>query len=243
LRENVASNITRLKKAIVQAQDLAVSDTSTFDSQRPAGCDAGVVDNQRIAALTWTRDSVVNWLENELAKISEDTPFPTETLPTDLKDGEHVTEQDIRNAYSSYLAARMSLIGVVGAPNGMEAVRQTDATRDIIAARPSEPTQQPTACLSSEVLPYSAELCAITEAEAAMLQDSTFVRRQLAWSAEKTQHLVRRLADESHLVAPPVADVKPWAVAGKEARLGDEDMVQSLLLAGENSFSRAHEAT
>lgn len=243
LREHVASNITRLKKAVVQAQDLALSDTSTLDDSRLADGDAEAVENQRLAVLTRTRDSVVNWLENELAKISEDAPSPTETFPTDLRDREHVTEQDIRNAYSGYLAARTSLIDAVDAPKGMEAAQQTDATPENIPARPSpKPTQQTPSHLSSDVLPYSADLCAITEAEAAMLQDSTFVRRQLAWSADKTQNVVRRLADESHLVAPPVADVKPWALAGREARVGDGEMVRSMLLAGENSFARAHEA-
>lgn len=251
-RKGVASEIARLRKAVLQAQSSVNIDTATLKNEPLPNLGDGVHGDPKILALTHTRDSMVMWLENQLAKIPETNYLHTDTITVDSTDDDKVSEQHVRDAYLGYIEARKALVRIIGAINNNERIAATTAAGSATSTSPQKQTpatapaqrqiQHPSANLATTILPYARELCEIIEREAALMQESTFVRRQVAWTSERTRQLVHRLADESHLVAPGAEDVRAWARAAREARESDAEIVGAKLAAGEESFLRAREA-
>lgn len=244
-RQDVTSKITQLKKAVLQSQSLVNTKCTTYSDEACSVLPDETSENPHFTALTRTRDHIISWLENELSRIPEDDDLARDasTPSTNTGAGQQVMEEHVHATYKNYLDKRKALIGVVSAMESakVEMLETNHGHGDVAALRSSQ-LQQKTACLAADILPYAKELSSIVEGEAALMQESTFVRRQLAWSLERTRQLVHRLADESHLVAPGVTDTREWARAGKEARADDAEMIHSRLIVGENSFRRAHEA-
>ncbi|KAF1353605.1 hypothetical protein BDV97DRAFT_396427 [Delphinella strobiligena] len=245
LRQNVTSKITQLKKAVLQSQSLVNTKCTTYTDEACSVFPDETAENPHLTALTRTRDHIISWLENELSRIPEDDDLARDasTPSTSAGAGQQIMEEHVHATYKHYLDQRKALVDVVAAMEGPKVeMLETDHGHGDVAALKSSRLQQKTACLAADVLPYAEELSSIVEGEAALMQDSTFVRQQLAWSLERTRQLLHRLADESHLVAPGVTDTRAWARASKEARADDTEMIHSRLIVGENSLRGAHEA-
>ena len=248
-RDEVQSKVIELKKAVLSAERLTASNAvnpSDIGSSSPPD---GPSKSRHLLALSRARDNIIIWLEGELAKIpdvSEETSTPHQVDASADKVGaqgaELTTEEHILLKYQEYIEARKRLVELMSISKNERTVEESSAPPERPASTQIRGTDQPSGLLAMIVLPYCKELSDITEVEAGLVQESAFVRRQLAWSSEKTRQLIHRLADESHLVTPGVSAAKDWVQAGEAVREADAELINSKLLAGEASLRRAREA-
>lgn len=249
-RQNNTSSILELKKAVLKAKSLVDTDPAVLNDSDPHDWPEYTHNGPRVLALIRTRDEMVKWLENELSKMSQGGEFAMAGAASpSLAENEEVEEANIHDVYSKYLEVRQDLVRVL-AP-----LKESIVTSKPLSRRPSQERQysasgtmnpkqheQPASCPASDILPYAKELCAITEQEAALIQHSTFLRRQLAWTSDRTGQLLYRLADESHLLVPGASDTFAWVQAAAHVREDDAQTVGARLLASENSLCEAREA-
>lgn len=242
-------DITTLKKAVIVAQGQADTDVAVLDD----GATYQSIDDEEpkcamSAALSHTRDEMVRWFEGELARIPEHEQHhegaegAVITAPTN--DDKELNEGHVSDAYADYIDARRALIDALAVMRDehgetpLSAQQINPQTRGESATQGSQrSTASPTPAV--QVLPYAQSLYDMTAQESNLLQESTFLRRQLAWNADKTGQLLHRLADESHLVAPGAKDAFAWAEAGNQVREDDARNNHVKVLAGEQSLREA----
>ncbi|KAL1311727.1 hypothetical protein AAFC00_001824 [Neodothiora populina] len=240
--QDVTTETLRLKTAVIEARSLADKD-SVIEAAPPEGFDGEADDSPKVTALKYARNVMIAWLETELAKISENEEaiIAAETDTRTAEADESSTRLiDVKNVYQSYVEARQDLIASLRIAKASPAItKQPPMTERNVAVpeqRPKQGAVQPSAL---DVLPYAKQLHDVSEYEPTLSQEASFIRRQLASTIEKRNHLVHRLADESHLVPPNAANVREWAQAAERARLDDSKHLQSVWEAGERSIRNA----
>jgi len=237
--------LQQLKKEIIRARGQRHASAtqplpSAFTNQKS--------ENQtrsRKHALQQARDELIMLIEVELAKIPSEDPSPDERhVDTDDRlDGNgspSLLELDsTQRLYDRYVAARERLVLVLSQaePNDSE-----HSDQDRLAAVVSTlGTAIGKPSLSLQLLPHIAGLRAASEAEDALLQEASYSRQQLAGSSESIRRTLRRLADESLMVAPGSSKAIAWTEAAAEARDQDATFVSARLQAGNRSLDRARE--
>lgn len=90
--------------------------------------------------------------------------------------------------------------------------------------------------MALRVLPFIDILRSTAQDETAMMQHTSYLRRQVTAVSTETEQLLTRLSDESHMVRPGTSHTAAWAEAAREARSGDKDAIHSRLVTGETSI-------
>lgn len=226
------SHLFELQKAVLRAQSTIQSTPRISSSQQPI-----TEEWKRAYALRRARDELIAWIEDELAKLSEDEGHmgPDLDMPGDsgaeLFDEIKATLSDL---YSKYIASRERLLRVL----------HTQSKSDTDSVEPMPAKQQPTSndessngtALASQVLPFIGILRSTAQEEAALMQHTSYLRRQITTVSAEAEQLLVRLSDESHMVRPGTSYTTAWAEAAIEARNGDKDAIHSRLVTGETSI-------
>jgi hypothetical protein len=89
---------------------------------------------------------------------------------------------------------------------------------------------------SADLLPFMPALVQSARDEAYLLQQTTFLRRQLTLASSETKKMVQRLAGESHLVAPDAGDVDAWGNAAEDSSSKTETFINEQIESGTGSI-------
>ncbi|KAI5240264.1 hypothetical protein E4T43_06220 [Aureobasidium subglaciale] len=233
----VHSHIFELQKAVLRAQSNIQSKPHINHAK-----DTNLEDWKRAYALRRARDDLIAWIEGELARLSEDEDhmdpdleMPADTGAESLED----IKTTLQNLYDKYINSRQQLLRVLNTDyraksGGVRPVldRQQSATSD---------PQSSNAGLASTILPFIEILRPTAQDEAALMQHTSYLRRQVTTVSAETEQLLIRLSDESHMVRPGTSHTASWTEAAKDARTRDADIINPHLGIGETSIGSVRE--
>ena len=225
------SHVFELQKAVLRAQS-AIQSTPRVNSSR-----APVTEEwKRAYALRRARDELIAWIEDELAKLSEDEEHMDPDLDMPGDSGAESFDEikaTLSDLYSKYITSRQRLLRVLNAQSKSD----TDSVESLPAKQSASSDESShSAALASEILPFVEILRTTTHEEAALMQHTSYLRRQITTVSAETEQLLVRLSDESHMVRPGTSHTAAWAEAAREARSGDKDAIHSRLVTGETSI-------
>jgi hypothetical protein len=226
------SYVFELQKAVLRAQS-TIQSTPRIDASRQSITE----EWKRVYALRRARDELIAWIEDELAKLSEDEEHldPDLDMPGD-SGAESLDEikATLSDLYNKYITSRERLVRVLNTQH-----KTDSASVEPLAARQQSTSSDElsnSAALASEVLPYIGILRSTAQEEAALMQHTSYLRRQITAVSAETQQLLVRLSDESHMVRPGTSHTVAWAEAARDARNGDKEVIHSRLITGETSI-------
>ncbi|KAH0287008.1 hypothetical protein M436DRAFT_60815 [Aureobasidium namibiae CBS 147.97] len=230
------SHVFELQKAVLRAQSTIQSTPRIDSSQKPV-----TEEWKQAYALRRARDELIAWIEDELAKLSEgeehDDPDPD--MPGDIgAESMEDIKTTLSDLYNKYITSRKRLARVLN-------TQYTETDSEIMKPLPerqqsaSSNTSSHSAALASEVLPFIGILRSTAQEEAALMQHTSYLRRQITAVSAETEQLLVRLSDESHMVRPGTSHTTAWAEAARDARNGDKDIIHSRLVTGETSIDGA----
>lgn len=240
-REEGELRMMELKKAILGAKatiDRLHGEDSSVDV-RASG--AG-----ELFALQQARNELIGWIEQQLAIIGDAQADEGDDVLSPAKangheeDGHVASSEEIIQLYDRYLEARRTLLDTI----------QTRQDVSPLASAPDSP-KPPRTSLQEEdaasttattLLPFIKPLLDTQATEQETIQQAAYARRQLSVADSSSERLLRRFADESHLVHPGASHGRDWARAGEEAGEATRGLVLARAKAGEKS-SREAEVT
>jgi hypothetical protein len=244
----VESLVFRFKKELIAAKS-RVEDANaekTKAEERVASLPK-VPLRAQLLALDRTREELVAWMESELGKISEDSEQSVlETGPHTHGEGYSKDQVDsqVQELYGRYVAARQSLLNNVQAvvhESQVSPPKVSHSRRSSVQPLPkNDPAEK--ALSSADLLPFLPALLQSSRDEAALLQQTTFLRRQLNLASSETKKTVQRLAGESHLVGPDASDTDAWEAAAEESAKKTEAFVKEHVNTGTEALQSGRDA-
>jgi hypothetical protein len=226
------SYVFELQKAVLRAQSTIQSTPRARASQPPI-----TEEWKRVYALRRARDELVARIEDELSKLSEDEDHidPDLDMPGS-SEAESLDEirTTLSNLYNRYITSRERLVRILNTQNKTD----SESVQPIPERKQSTSNNDPSnsAALASAVLPYIGILRSTAQEEAALMQHTSYLRRQITTVSAETEQLLVRLSDESHMVRPGTSHTAAWAEAARDARNSDKDVIYSRLVTGETSI-------
>lgn len=227
----VEGKILELKKALV-ATKRRVDERKKQESLSTETNGASEVSpKSEIAGLQRALQELTTWMESQLTVIANaegatQSPEDSGTAP-DTK----ISSDTIETLYRQYVEARERLLRTV---NGLPETQPNDSIEDLTGQNPVPRDTNALAKAPAELLlPYIPTLVAAKQAEQALMQQNAYVRRHISSAEAETDRLLRRLADESHLVQPGATSGSDWADAAKEASVATDNFIRERVEAGE----------
>lgn len=226
------SHIFELQKAVLRAQSSIQSKPQANSSQQPI-----TEDWKRAYALRKARDDLITWIEGELSKLSEDEEHVDPDMDVsgdNMKTSLDEIKTTLQDLYSKYITSRERLVRVLNTHLNTN----SDSVKHLLERQQSANNndESSNAALASKILPYIGILRSAAQEEAALMQHTSYLRRQITAASAETEQLLVRLSDESHMVGPGTSHTAAWAEAARDTRSCDNDVVQSQLVKGETSI-------
>lgn len=244
-RTEVEAKTMELKKAIVATKrrihEHKASHTShTLDMKKDLPLQAEIAGFQKALQV------LTGWMEEQLAIIANAEAETESVMDSARYEQDSMVEtsaEDFEQLYQEYLGARQRLIQSVNVPPetrspGVEESYIEDSSR----LQNTEHTNISAKASAEIMLPFVPRLVHAKQQEQALVQQNAHFRRQLATAEADVERLIRRLADESHLVPPGAVHGNDWAAAASEAAAATEAFVRKRLHVGERSTASATEA-
>ncbi|KAH0351545.1 hypothetical protein KCU83_g4391, partial [Aureobasidium melanogenum] len=226
------SHVFELQKAVLRAQSNLQTKSHTDTPQQPV-----TEDWKRAYALRKARDDLIAWIEGELSKLSEDEEHMDPEMDVQGDNGIESldeTRTTLQDLYSKYITSREGLVRVLNTPLKTDSDPVNPPFERQHSANDNDASNN--AGLASRVLPCIGILRSTAQEEAALMQHTSYLRRQITAVSAETEQLLVRLSDESHMVRPGTSHTAAWAEAARDARNGDKDVVHSHLVKGETSI-------
>lgn len=192
----------------------------------------------QVYALRQARDQLISWIEGELAKIGEGDSSIMESETdshdaADLPPPEDIKEQ-IQSLYDKYVESRGRLVQSVDA--ALATVDEQPSTeRQLSDPVPTQKGQQISkgpALKYSDLITCVPTLVHASRTERSLIQQTSYLRRQLAEAAEDMGVTIQRLAGESYLVPPDATNMGAWAKAAAAKGEETDAFVRDQLTAG-----------
>lgn len=226
------SYVFELQKAVLRAQSTIQSTPRVNSPQQPI-----TEEWKRAYALRRARDDLIAWLEDELAKLTDDEEHVDPDLDMPGNSGAESLDDikaTLTDLYTKYITSRERLVRVLNTQSKPE----PNSVEPSLAKQQSTDSDDPSsgATLASEVLPFIGILRSTAQEEAALIQHTSYLRRQITAVSTETEQLLVHLSDESHMVRPGTSHTAAWAEAARDARNGDKDVIHSRLVTGETSI-------
>lgn len=216
--DNTEKLIHRLERAVLRAKHALENEKNLIaklkdeqrtqsrqieatDAESPAGSGSG----GKVAALCRTRDELISWMEEQLAKSSQ----TNEDASPEVSDRNLESEDcdiELRKAaiaakYEQYLESRKGMIAAASGTvsyqgQGAGGKEQQQSVDSQVESNRKHNDQQ-----ASLVLPYLTEyLIPSARAQKAFLQQEAHIATSLSKQQDLTMQLLNRLANESHLL-------------------------------------------
>lgn len=243
-REEGELRMMELKKAILGAkatiEKLDLEDSKVGNMRASGG--AG-----ELFALQQARNELIGWIEQQLAIIGDaqaDAVDDVSSSPAKANgqedDGHVATPEEIMQLYGRYLEARRTLLDTVQSRQDVSPL--ASAPDSPKPPRTSSHENDAASTTATTLLPFIKPLLDTQASEQEIIQQAAYARRQLSAADSSSERLLRRFADESHLVHPGASHGRDWASAGEEAGEATRELVFARAKAGEKS-SREAEVT
>lgn len=203
----------------------------------------------QVYALRLARSQLISWIEGELSKISDgegdssmietDEASAANASQPELPTEEHML-QGIQSMYEGYVTARRNLIRDIDTA--------TTATAQRVTATMRTPQKQGAAASvgdrppPSDAITYADLMTAIPTFiqtslnERVLIQQASYLRRQLNTASEETTANVQRLAGESYLVPTDASSTTAWATAAVAKHRETETFVRDKLASGRTAI-------
>jgi hypothetical protein len=244
-REEGELRMMELKKAILGAK--ATIERLEGEGERMSDDVKASSGAGELFALQQARNELIGWIEQQLAIIGDaqaDAVDDVSSSPARAngqeEDGHVATPEEIMQLYNHYLEARRTLLDTVqsrqdvsplaSAPDSPKPPRASSQENDVASTT------------ATTLLPFIKPLLDTQASEQEIIQQAAYARRQLSAADSSSERLLRRFADESHLVHPGASHGRDWARAGEEAGEATRELVLARAKAGEKS-SREAEVT
>jgi hypothetical protein len=259
--------IGNVKRAVIKAKvgaEEAARERERSDGRlREVLAGGGVVPvHVKVKALERARADLITWVEGELSKVRDDDEDGEEEEAAAEAEHQNETHEqeisvDIVNArvqamYDGYISARQALVSTVEAAlqdnqkhqdSQEKAAANAGATSTTTTSNsnPSSPqrTRQGADISALILLPHLPQLISNARTTAALLQQTSHLRRSLQQTSASTASTIQRLAGESHLVAPDATEMIAWTRACQDADEQTREAVREQINTGRASVERA----
>lgn len=201
-------------------------------------------------ALQATRDELIGWIEGELAKIPEgdtsimedDAPDAGEAHDPNMPSPAEISNQ-IQALYDRYVTARKNLVEKVDM--ALAAVSKNSSTPAVEVSTVISGGSQAAAMESlrySDLMNYVPSLVQAARAERSLMQQASYLRRQLVDASERTGLVIQRLAGESYMVPPDTLSMEAWVKAAASKGEDTDTFVKEQLMAGRQYIESTDES-
>ena len=212
--ESVDELVLRLEKAVLQAKHKLEIEQKLFSKikvRQQNGRGINTTDSsvpsdrgKRSHALHQTRQELIDWVEQELAKTDVASDLPTHEVETTDKPRPATGDieqcrRDIENHYGGYIKARRICLATVAEATSSVplSISEIDSlTSSTLAEQPKTVTG---AYCSGLLYSYSRLLVPLN-LQRLLTQHKDYIRSSLVIEEETTTQVLDRLADESHLL-------------------------------------------
>ncbi|ORY09458.1 hypothetical protein BCR34DRAFT_371694 [Clohesyomyces aquaticus] len=233
---DVDESMFRLKKQVLESK----ANMNRASSLRAEATKASQADGslkQQVYALGCARDEIVDWVQNELAKLSEESEYwenasPLKQPGRDQPPPETVlSEYQIRTAYGQYTKSRASLL------EALESIGRSATPCDTAPSDPSGLSQlEPESSVSTgaglpitSMLPQLQSLATSLRNERALLLQAVYLQLQFSLAADKASDSLSRLSEESHLLPSGSKELIAWGKTVSQAEAATEQFVTGRL--------------
>lgn len=235
------AKILELKKALVSTKRRVEERRKNVASQE-VNAPNSASPQTAIVGLQNALQELTGWMETQLTIIAnaEATALPDETpAKTGATDQTMKPDADAAGLYAKYVEARERLVRNVNDPPTTSIDHAEDLVSEISSMKD---TNFPSKSSAEILLPHLPTLLAIKQEEQALIQQSAYVRRQTTSAETATERILRRLADESHLVQSGANTGGDWAAPAKDTSNATRTYVKTRTEAGDASVSSADRA-
>ena len=239
----VEAKIMELKKAVVSNKRRA-DERSAKTPELGINGDNEITPLAEIAGLQKALQELTSWMENQLTLIAsaeaESQPAPETSVQNCSEKKPPLSTENVESLYEKYLEARQRLVETVNEPPEVRADTYiTDFVSNVRSSKGADLSKAAVKSPAETMLPYISTLLGLKQEEQALMQQNSYIRHQVSTAEADTERLIRRLADESHLVQPSAKQGKDWAEAARETGEATDEVVTGRLDAGEASASSA----
>lgn len=242
----VDSKVMELKKAVIAAKRKVESQQQNSRAHSLVGSKS-FSPQAEVAGLQKALQELTIWMDSQLTIIASAEAEPQSNLSSPGRSSSPVKAplpaEAIEDLYEEYIEARERLVETVNHPP-QTSLDQSVTTLDLDERthRRKASSREATKSLAEVVLPHTPTLVAAKQEEQALVQQAAYLRRHISTAEGETDRLMRRLADESHLVDPGASQAKDWVKAAAESGAATETFVNQRLKAGQESASAAKQA-
>ena len=201
---------TRLEKTVLIAKHALDNQRTLLEnirkdqqSQQIPGQTMTISTRTRIDALSRSRDELIDWIEEHLAKTSQSNDT-TDESPTPDSSGVLVDIEKrikvIQDKYEDYIEARKSLVALISSRESIpsQEIKHNPINRE---PQPQDQRRDRNWHEASSVLPYLTEyLIPTANAQKSFLRQESHFSSTLASQNNATVQVLNRLAEESHLL-------------------------------------------
>lgn len=262
-KTDIRALVDRLEKAVLRSklllrkEEKLLKEVKSRSSPQPGE----VSDGAKVAALSATRNELIQWIETELGNASgQDDSVLVESdanasgRSKAAVDRDHMDERlaTIKHKYASYIAARKTLIQLVAqSPQPSIKPAEEDSSTTLTADRPPPPT---THLMSL----YVDSLLSLAYEQKASITQKSHLNNILAKQMKETCQMLDHLADESQLLpAFPMtgslrrkqglgndlskgldvtSHVKPWVFAADSSKIATLEAVFEKVEEGQHAL-------
>lgn len=200
---------------------------------------------EQVYALECARQEIVEWVQEELAKMEEESAFLEDASPVkrpvDEASGPHLASSEfrIRDGYNVYTSSRSDVItshGSVQRPHVMNV-----AGADESNAQPNVGVKEsvPSPCMTTmaKFLPHLSQLARSNTNERSLLQQAVYLQTQIVSANDETDQALLRLSGESHLLPSGTKGIDAWGKTSADVEAANEDFVRAKLQASRQELS------
>ncbi|KAH8732865.1 hypothetical protein GQ44DRAFT_765941 [Phaeosphaeriaceae sp. PMI808] len=202
---------------------------------------------QHVQALECARNEIVEWVQDELTKMEEDSVFlenasPVKRSVDDITALEPVlVEQRIGNAYNQYTVSRTGLIEEYESlQQPLVAQIHEQGHSKTTSIEDKSPLSSHSEMPINSLFPHLSHLVHISNNERTLLQQSVFLQTQILSADQELEDALLRLSGESHLLPAGTKEVTAWSKTAAVAEIATETFVKEHLQASRQEVSSAN---
>jgi len=194
---------------------------------------------EQVYALSCARQEIVEWVQEELAKMEEESGFLEDASPVKRQVEEtptpHLASSDsqIRNCYNRYASSRSIAISSHESIQRLHvrnaAVTNKSDVQHDVGIQEQEHTHSSKMMLMTKILPLLSHLSRSDMNERSLLQQAVYLQTQIASADEETADALLRLSGESHLLPSGTKGIEAWGKTAADTETLNEDFVRAKL--------------
>ena len=234
--------VFKLKKEVLEAKaSMDRANAARVEAQKEY-CDTPSLQ-QQVQALSHARNEIVEWVEDELAKMNEESEFLEDASPVKKSNGHTPfsgmvsVEDQVQKCYSKYITSRSNLIGAHESIQRQQLQIQPGiAGTDSITAyiNPLQSSTRANAAPNStgaitSILPLLPSLAQIDGNERSLLQQAVYLQAQLSSADEEIMDSLSRLSGESHLIPSGSKGIAAWGRIATQVEAATEEFAKTQL--------------